>query len=477
MLVKITMLFLSLTILVTLHELGHYLPARWFDTKVRKFYLFFDFFFPFSNALPYSLVRVLYDQEANKVEFFKNKAAVTVYRTGHSKTDTEYGLGYFPMGGYVQIAGMVDETQDANDLPEEPQPWEFRSKKAWQRLIIMVGGVTVNFVLGVLIFSMLLFIYGKEYIPVKNVQNGVYADSIAQYVGFKTGDNIISVGGKPFEKFNSRSIIRDIVINNATSAEIVRDGKTQTIQFNEGSIAALSNQKVKGIDFVVPRVPFVIDSVVAWKNGEKAGLKKNDQILALDDKPITYYDEYIMAMKNRINQPVNLKVLRNNDTLNIAATTDEVGKLWLGNRGLKSFFKTEKENFTFLQSFPAGLSDGIGFLGDQFKAFGQMFKSKIKASDSMGGIGSMAGMFPDHWDWEAFWRITGILSFVLAVMNLLPIPGLDGGYVIFLLWEIISGKKPSDKFVEKATTIGFFLLLALMIYANGLDVFRSWFGK
>ena len=467
--IRVIMLLLSLTILVTLHEMGHYLPARWFKTKVNKFYLFFDFFFLFPNVLPYALVRILYGQEKKGVDFFKNKAAITFYRTSVSQTDTEYGLGYFPLGGYVQIAGMVDETQVESQLAAEPQPWEFRSKKAWQRLIIMIGGVTVNFLLGVVIFAMMLWVYGKEYLPNENVKYGIYADSTAQYIGFRTGDKILSVGGKSFDKFNSRSILQDIVISNTNTAEVERNGQRTTVNFVPN--AHLDNPSIKDITFIAPRLPFVIKAV---NNGpaKDAGLQAGDAIVGLNGKTVAYYDEFVEAMKPLKSQEIELKVLRNQDTVAYKMTTTEQAKIGIqADNDMAKYFDVKREKYGFFEAFPAGLNDGLGFIGNQLKAFGQMFKGKV-STDNIGSVGSMAQMFPSTWDWEAFWRMTGVLSFVLAVMNLLPVPGLDGGYVIFLLWEMITGKKPSDKFLEKANSIGIFLLLGLMVFGIKNDVQR-----
>ena len=467
--IRVIMLLLSLTILVTLHEMGHYFPARWFKTKVNKFYLFFDFFFLFPNVLPYALVRILYGQEKNGVDFFKNKAAITLYRTSVSKTDTEYGLGYFPLGGYVQIAGMVDETQDETQLAAEPQPWEFRSKKAWQRLIIMIGGVTVNFLLGVLIFAMLLWNYGKEYLPNQSVKYGIYADSTAQYIGFKTGDKILSVGGKPFEKFEPRLILQDIVINNTNTAEVERNGERTTVNFAQN--AHLDNPSIKDIQFIGPRFPFVIKAI---NNGpaKDAGLQAGDAVIGLNGKSISYYDEFVLAMKPLKSQAIDMKVLRNNDTIAYKLTTTADAKIGImAEADLSKYFDVKRQKFGFFEAFPAGLSDGVGFIGNQLKAFGQMFKGKV-STDNIGSVGTMAQMFPSTWDWEAFWHMTGVLSFVLAVMNLLPVPGLDGGYVIFLLWEMITGKKPSDKFLEKANSVGIFLLLGLMVFGIKNDIQR-----
>ena len=470
-------LLLSLTILVTLHEMGHFFPAKWFKTRVDKFYLFFDFLFPVSTALPYSLVRWIRNAPENKTEFLKNKTLVTFYRSG-SNDETEYGLGWFPLGGYVKIAGMVDESMDTAMLSQEPQPWEFRSKTTWQRLIIMLGGVTVNFVLGVLIFGFLLFYYGEQYVVNSSVKDGIYADSLGIQLGLRDGDKIVSVNGNPFEKFDDRIVLKEIVINNAQSLVVDRNGNQETLVVPASFSSELSSYKNKEKGLFGPRFPFIVGEVADGKNAAKAGIQKNDRFLAINGKSMTYTHEFKSEFQNQKNKSVAIQLLRNEkDTLTVNVDVTDEGTIGVGLKDLDTFFKTERQKYSFLAAFPAGAKKGVGFINDQLKAFGQMFRGKIKASESLGGLGSMAKMFSPTWDWERFWRMTAILSFVLAFMNLLPIPGLDGGYAVFLLYEMISGRKPNDKVVETATSIGLMLLLGLMLYANGLDIFRHWFSK
>lgn len=469
-------LLLSLTILVTLHEMGHYLPAKWTKTKVEKFYLFFDFLFPVSTVLPYSLVRWIRNAQENKTTFFENKALVNFYRTGTD--ETEYGLGWFPLGGYVKIAGMVDESMDKEALALPPQPYEFRSKTTWQRLAMMIGGVVVNFILGIIIFGFVLFHYGEKYILNSSVKEGIYADSLGMKIGLKDGDRIMSVNGAPFVKFDDNVIVKEIVINNAQSMVVNRDGIDQTLSIPAGFSAELASYENKDKDLFGLRFPFIIGNVDEKMGAAKAGIMKDDRLIGINGQPMTYYHEFRRVFAKNKNQTINIQLLRNErDTLNLAVALNDKGQLGVNPKESDTFFKIERQKYSLAECFPAGAAKGINLIGDQVKAFGQMFKGNIKASESLGGLGSMAKMFSPSWDWEQFWRMTAILSFVLAFMNLLPIPGLDGGYVVFLLYEMITGRKPNDKIVEVATTIGLMFLLGLMLYANGLDIVRAWFSK
>ncbi len=469
-------LLLSLTILVTLHEMGHFFPAKWSKTRVEKFYLFFDFLFPISTALPYSLLRWVRNAPENKTTFFKDKSLVTFYRTGTD--ETEYGLGWFPLGGYVKIAGMVDESMDTAMLSQEPQPWEFRSKSTWWRLLIMLGGIIVNFLLGILIFSMLLFVYGDKYISTSDVKQGIYADSLGMQVGLRTGDKIVSINGKPFEKFDDRMIFKEIIINNAQSITINRDGKEEVLAIPSNLGSELASYKNKDKSLFYPLYPAQVHEAAAGMPAAAAGLEKGDVLIGINGKSATVPVEFSQVFQTHMNQTVKLMLLRNQkDTIMKDITVNDKGKIGVAFENPETFFPIQRQKYGFFESFPAGAKKGVNFLGDQVKAFGQMFRGKIKASESLGGLGSMAKMFSPVWDWEHFWRMTGILSFVLAFMNLLPIPGLDGGYVVFLLWEMITGRKPNDAFVEKATSVGLMLLLGLMLYANGMDVVRAFFTK
>lgn len=432
---------LSLSILILLHEMGHFFPAKWFNTRVEKFYLFFDPWF----------------------SLFKIK-----------KGDTEYGIGWLPLGGYVKISGMIDESMDTDQMKGPAQPWEFRSKPAWQRLIIMLGGVTVNFILGFLIFGMMLWVYGEKYLPVENVKYGIVADSLGMQLGLQNGDKILKVGTKDFVRFNPAIVMKDIVLNNAKTITVERNGQTKDLSVPDGMIGELSGPKAKNTVLFIPRRPFDLVNVAKDSPAEKAGLQKTDKIIAINGSPVEYYDQFESVLKGKKSAPVDLTIIRNGkDTSNIQLVTTSEAKIGIEVKGPDQYFKFERQNYTFFQALPAGVSKGLNFLGDQIKAFGQMFKNNIKASDSLGGFASIAKLFPTTWDWEQFWNITAILSLILGFMNLLPIPALDGGHVMFLLWEVITGKKVSDKFMEKATTVGFVLLLALIVYANGLDIFRA----
>lgn len=433
-------LMLSLSILIVLHEMGHFIPARMFGTRVEKFYLFFD---PWFSLL-------------------KKKVG-----------DTEYGIGWLPLGGYVKISGMIDESFDREQMEQEPQPWEFRSKPAWQRLVIMLGGVTVNFILGFLLYGMVLFIWGEEYLPNKNVEFGIHADSLGVELGLQDGDQIVSIGGKAFEQFNEREIIREVVINSASSLTIQRAGQEMKLPIDEKYIGILSSHENKDKRLFWARVPFVAGEIMKDSPAEKNGLQVEDKIIALNDTPTPYFNEFATKANQMKNQAIAVKVLRNErDTVILNMTTTEEGRIGVKPYGATYFFDTEKLEYTLAEAMPAGVAKGWDFLSDQIKAFGQIFRSKIKASESLGGFASIGKMFGNEWNWERFWTMTAILSLILAFMNLLPIPALDGGHVVFLLYEVVSGRKPSDKFLEYATMAGFVIVIGLVLYANGLDILR-----
>ena len=442
-------LLLSLSILVTLHEMGHYLTARWFKTKVEKFYLFFDFLFPFANLMNFSL--------------WKKKIG-----------DTEYGIGWFPLGGYVKIAGMIDESNDKAFLDQAPQPWEFRSKPAWQRLIIMLGGVIVNFILGGLIYAGVLWFWGTEYLPSKNATYGIYADSLGRQIGFRDGDMITSIDDTPFEKFSEPSVKRAIIIENAQTITVKREGALVVLQIPEGFSKILAAHENKDKELFSLRVPFVADRVAPESPAESAGIQSGDQLIAFNDSPTPYFQDFFQMAKSNPGKEAVITLLRNNsDTITKTLTLTDGGKIGVYPKGPGHFFKAERYDYSLLSALPAGFVRGFDFLAVQLKAFGQMFKGKIKASDSLGGFASIGQMFGSEWLWERFWNMTAALSIILAFMNLLPIPGLDGGYVMFLLMEIVTRRKPSDKVMEMAGTIGFILIIALMLWANGLDIVRG----
>jgi len=443
--ISILQLIASLSILVVLHELGHFLPAKWFKTKVEKFYLFFDV----------------------KFSLLKKKIG-----------ETEYGIGWLPLGGYVKIAGMIDESNDKEFLKHEPQPWEFRSKPAWQRLIIMLGGVTVNLILGLFLFVMIFWVYGEEYLPNKEVKYGIYADSIGKAIGFKDGDKIISVGNKPFEKFNDRSFIMDVAINDANTFKVERNGEVKEISIDPELAKTLTRASNKNKTIFGPRFPIFIDTIPSESPLINKNVRKGDQIIAVNDTNTIYFNDFQQTLKAHKNDSIHLTYLRNgHDTLNSTVYVDTLGKLGFGMQPLNKTFKLDTIKYSFAEAIPYGINYGFKTLNDQIRAIGQIFKGKIKANESLGSLISIGSTFGKSWVWERFWKMTALLSLVLAFMNLLPIPGLDGGHVMFLLFEVVTGKKPSDRVVEIGTTIGFFLLIGLMIYAMGLDIMRLITGQ
>lgn len=438
--VTISQFLLSLSLLIVLHEMGHFFPAKWFKTRVEKFYLFFDFA-PF-NAL------------------WKIK-----------RGETEYGIGWLPLGGYVKISGMVDESMDTEALKEDPKPWEFRSKPAWQRLIIMVGGVTVNFILGFFIFAMMLWQYGKAYIPTSELnQYGLVMDSVLLKQGFQNGDNIVKLGDKPFDRFEPGDFVEALVLNDVNEITVLRNGQPQVVRLSEDVAKLLTSQKVPKSLLMAPRMPFVAEVVVPGQPADKAGIQKGDRIILFNGEAIPYFDQFSAKAQAAKGQTVTLGVQRGKDTLSVPVALTAEGKM--GVQASRDFFKEEREKYSLAQAFPAGVQMGMDFLNTQLKAFGQMFKGKIAVKDNLGSLISIGKMYGTTWDWERFWSLTASLSIILAFMNLLPIPALDGGYVVFLLWEVATGRKVSDSVMEKAVTVGFFLLLGLMIFAFGLDIWR-----
>ena len=446
---KVILLILSLSILIVLHELGHFIPAKLFGTRVHKFYLFFDFLFPFPNVANFTL--------------FKKKIG-----------DTEYGLGWFPFGGYVQIAGMADETQDAETLnSSEPQPWEFRSKPAWQRLIIMIGGVTVNMVLAMVIFSGLLWKYGEEFLPMKNMTNGIMVvDSLAYEIGLQNGDKIISIDHQPagnFEEFQ-----KDLVLNEAKNITIERNGQQQDINFKEGFLSKIMKQKKA--TFILPRVPSVVAQVQDASGASKAGLKIGDKITAINSVPTPFYDNVKDQITANKGKQIAVTVDRNGQPVELKGEVSKEGLFGFGTQSYAEILKTERVNYNFAAAIPAGIEKSFSTLGNYFKSLKMLFTSKeVKVKDSLGGFISMGKMFPDTFDWEHFWILTATFSVILAFMNILPIPMLDGGYVVFLLYEMVRGKPVPDKVQQYAQSIGMFIILGLLLFANGMDVIRAIF--
>lgn len=433
-LIKVVQLLLSLSILVIFHEFGHYISARIFKARVEKFYLFFDPWF----------------------SLFKFK-----------KGDTEYGVGWVPLGGYCKIAGMIDESLDKEQMKLPPQPWEFRSKPAWQRLIIMLGGVTVNILLAICIYIAILSVWGEQYLPTSEVKYGIAVDAMGKELGLRNGDRILTIDNKEVEEFSA--IPKQIVLEQAKTIQIIRDDKKMDIPIPAGFVSKLIQSK--SVDFISVRYPFEAGKFVLGSVAEKAGMKLNDRIIGINDSLFPYFDEFRMAIPRYKNQNVNLLIVRSGDTIKLPLTIPAEGKIGVYNKALSAYFKLKEKSYNFFTAIPAGFTRTFERTGDYLKSLKLLFKQE-KAYESVGGFISIGSLFPDAWDWLTFWSWTAFLSIMLAVINVLPIPALDGGHVMFLLYEIIFRRKPSDKFMEYAQITGMIILFGLLIFANLNDVLK-----
>ncbi len=434
-LIMIGQLLLGLSILVVLHELGHFLAARAFGIKVEKFYLFFD-------AWGIKLLKFNYK-------------------------GVEYGIGWLPLGGYVKIAGMIDESMDTEAMKQPAQPWEFRSKPAWQRLIVMLGGIFVNVVLGIFIFWMLTLKYGDTFVPNKNITYGIAPGIVGKEIGLKNGDKIVAVNDKKIEKFDE--LISSKVLLGNSKLTVERAGVTEEIIVPPNILDKITDYGIS--EFVRPRVKFAVDSIEPGKNAEKAGLKPQDSIVAINNQPINFYDELQTTLLANKRKQVNLTVVRQNNKINLPINVSRDGKV--GFAIAAKPLETETTQYGFLAALPVGASKAWGSLTDNAKGLGRVFTGDVSAKKAFQGPIGIAKMYGSSVDWEKFWSLTGLLSMALALMNLLPIPALDGGHATFLIVEMIKGKPLSDKFMEKAQMVGFFILIALMIFVWGNDVLKA----
>jgi regulator of sigma E protease len=442
--VQALQLLAALSLLILLHEFGHFFFARLFKTRVEKFYLFFDFLFPFPNVLNFAL--------------FKKK-----------KGDTEYGLGWFPLGGYVKISGMVDESMDKEQMDKPPEPWEYRSKKAYQRLLIMLGGIIMNILVAIGIYALVFGVWGEEYLPTQNATYGIMVDSTGESIGLRNGDKILAVDGKPVPRF--KQIMSEFIFTEAKSFTVERNGAQVNVPIPAGTIRKII--KSERATFLLPRVPVVVSNVAEKSEAERMGLKADDSLVAVNGQQLRFVDEFEKIKRASVGKPIVLTVYRNDVFVSLKGTVPENKILGFAWKGPESFFVMDKIKYNPIEA----IGKGFSFTGEQISNYWaqlrMIFTSKeIKASESLGGIISFGKIFSPVFDWHDFLMLTAFVSIILAVMNLLPIPGLDGGYVIFLLFELISGRKVSDRVMEKATTVGLVLLLGLMLYANGLDIFR-----
>ncbi len=446
-LIKASQFILSLSLLIVLHELGHFIPAKIFKTRVEKFYLFFDY----------------------KFSILKKKVGNTVY-----------GIGWIPLGGYVKISGMIDESMDTEQMALPPQPWEFRSKPAWQRLIIMLGGVIVNFILGIFIYIMLMYAYGENFLPNKNVKGGIWVqDSLGTSLGLKTGDKVLTIDGNEIRKFSNLPI----EFINGNNYSIERNGEVIDKEIPIDFISKLIERGKNEGSFLLPRYPFMVGKIAEDSPNVNGDLKVRDIIVAINGTPITYFDEAETILKNYKNEEITLAVKRGNETKDITVKITADGVLGVNLAGLSmpdlerlGYYNLENIEYTFAGAIPAGLNKSWSTLTGYIKQLKKIFNPNTGAYKGLGGFISIGSIFPSEFSWQTFWNITAFLSIMLGFMNLLPIPALDGGHVVFTLWEMITGKKPGDKFLEYAQIVGFVLLIMLLLFANGNDVYR-WLFK
>ena len=432
-LIKIIQLLLSLSILVIFHELGHFTAAKIFKTRVEKFYLFFNPWF----------------------ELFKTK-----------KGETEYGIGWLPLGGYVKISGMIDESMDKEQMKQPPQPWEFRTKPAWQRLIIMLGGVTVNLLLAIVIYIMILFVWGEQYLPTSEVKYGISVDSLGYQMGLRNNDRILTIDNKVVDDF--AAIPKTILLDQVKSVQVIRNGQPLEVIIPEGFMQKMV--KAKSADFITANRPFDAMGFSSDSPAKSAGMKVNDRIIGINNTIVPYFDQFRKTIQNYKGQNVKIIVLRGIDTLRLNITISSTGKIGVFTKPDSSYFHLKEKSFNFFTAIPAGFTKTFRMAGDYMKSIRLI--SKEKAYDSVGGFISIGNIFPPTWNWEIFWSVTAFLSIMLAIINVLPIPALDGGHVLFLLYEIIFRRKPSDKFMEYAQYVGMILLFGLLIFANANDVIK-----
>jgi len=442
--IQAAQLLLGISILVVLHELGHFIAAKAFKTKVESFYLFFNPWF----------------------SLFKKKIG-----------DTEYGIGWLPLGGYVKIAGMIDESMDKEQMQKPAEPWEFRSKPTWQRLIIMLGGVIVNVIVAFFIYAMILFAWGEKYIPAKNATYGVYCDSVAQTIGFENGDKIVALDGTPVgDETTYGEITVQILLDDIKNVTVDRNGIEQDIQIPENfAETVISNKVTKGL--FVEECPFVVVDFMPNHGADEAGIQVGDEIVAVNGKEISGVMHYqSMMTSNEKGKEIVFTVLRGSEKLDIVVTpNEEDGYIGIVQKTPIDYLTVETKEYGFFASIPAGFKKTGNVLKryiDQFKLI--FSKAGVK---QLGGFGSISKLYGAVWNWQNFWEKTALISVMLAVMNLLPIPALDGGHVMFLTYEMITRRKPNEKIMEYAQVAGMLLLLTFMLYANGMDVVRTWFSN
>ncbi len=438
-LIQILQLILSLSVLVIVHEFGHFAAAKIFHTKVEKFYLFFN--------PGFSLFKFKYGE-------------------------TEYGMGWLPLGGYVKIAGMIDESMDKEQMAKDPEPWEFRSKPAWQRLIIMLGGVIMNVVLAMLIYIVMMASYGEEYLPTSAVKYGIQVDSLGQTLGLQNGDKILTLDGQEVEDF--MKIPAHLILEEVDAIQIDRNGQRLDIPVSSQFVGDLIASEKPG--FIMPRMPIRISEFAKGSSAQDAGIAKGDWIQSVNGQEVAFFDQFQTfrdSVSANAGGMVQVSVLRDDqiNTFDIQVQDNGLVGISIG-ADLGMDFNLRSRDYTVIEAIPAGINKAFETINSYLKQLKILFNPEMKAYKSVGGFIKIGSIFPPTWDWIKFWSLTAFLSIMLAVLNILPIPALDGGHVMFLMYEIIARRKPSDKFMEYAQMVGMFLLLALLVFANGNDIWN-----
>ena len=433
-LLKIIQVILSLSLLVLVHEFGHYITARIFKIRVEKFYLFFP---------------------------------PAIFKFKPKKSDTEFGIGCIPLGGFCKISGMIDESMDKESMAKPPQPWEFRSKPAWQRVIVLAGGVLMNVVLAIVLYISILFTWGEQYIRTDDAVYGIEVSPLAKEIGFENGDRILALDGNPAPD-NFNEIHMDMLRDQVSRVTVLRDGDTVDVDIDPEYMPAMLNTPgMFGI-----RLPIAVGGLPDTSINASADLRQGDRFLTADGRPVTWYQDLQAVLADNAGRTVELSLLRDSDTVNVPVKVSQNGKIEvLLQRDITDLHITQKE-YGLLEAIPAGFMMTFTNIGHYIKELGLIFSPQTEAYKSVGSFITIGSIFPSSWNWQIFWNITALLSIMLAVMNLLPIPALDGGHILFTLYEMITGRKPSDRFMEVAQMIGMFLLLMIMILAFGNDLLR-----
>jgi len=441
MLIQIAQFILGLSILIVLHEFGHYLPAKWFDVRVSKFYLFFDY----------------------KFSLLKKQIG-----------ETEWGIGWIPLGGYVKIEGMVDESMDTENLSDEPEEWEFRAKPAWQRLIILTGGVIMNFITAYFIYVFLLMSYGKDYLPNDSLIHGIWTNETGKDMGLADGDKILRIGDFVPESYSETAM--EILLSEGEDIVVDRNGEEVRVPITTAALADIvANKSLMGI--IRPRMPYVVGGFTEESVGQAAGMEAGDSLVALNGQMLVFFDEYVNAIPDLAGEEIELAYYREGIADTLSLTVPEDGRIGVYNTGeVFKYYEIKNKPYTFAQALGGGFDEVANKLSGYVRQFKLIFNFETKAYKEVGGFLMILQQYDSSWNWRGFWEFTAFLSIMLGFLNILPIPALDGGHVVFTIVEMVTGKKPSIKVLEYAQMIGFFLLLALLIFANGQDILRTFFG-